>query len=223
MLLAPLTAVILLVPVAAAVALGRALDLSPLVIAVLAVALLALGSRGLHLDGLADTSDGLAASYDRERALQIMRTGDVGPAGAATLLLTLALQIACATSLLANNAGMALAGFAVVASRLGLTFASLRGVPPARPEGLGATMAGTVPRAAAVAAAVVITGAGALVLELAGASWWAAPLVLLGVAASTAVVVARCTRRLGGITGDVLGAVVEIGVAATLLVAAASL
>ena len=61
------------------------MTLPTLVTGVLAVAVLALGSRALHLDGLSDTVDGLTASYDRERSLAVMRTGTSGPAGTAAL------------------------------------------------------------------------------------------------------------------------------------------
>ncbi|MDE9366435.1 adenosylcobinamide-GDP ribazoletransferase [Luteipulveratus sp. YIM 133132] len=221
MLLAPLAALVLLVPTAAVVATGRALGLGALVLSVLAVGTLAVGTRALHLDGLADTVDGLAASYDRDRALEVMRTGDVGPAGASALLLVLALQIACAASVLDARGGPTLAAVALVGSRLALTWACVRSLPAARPGGLGALVAGTVPPVRAAAATVVVGCAAALATGLTGAGWWAGPVVVAVGPLAAVPVLLRCRRRLGGITGDVLGAVVEIALAGGLLVATA--
>src|SRR5205085_6995031 len=106
----------------------------------------ALASRGLHLDGLADTADGLASSYDRERALAVMRRGDVGPAGAATLGLVLLVQVAALADLVSPGGWSAavVPAVAVVLSRCVLALVCARGVPAARPEGLGATVASSV-------------------------------------------------------------------------------
>ena len=79
--------------------------ISPLAGAVLAVTVLALLTRGLHLDGLADTADGLGPLRGRDRALEVMHRGDVGPFGVVTLVLTLLLQVACAAALLAADDG----------------------------------------------------------------------------------------------------------------------
>src|SRR5699024_7478198 len=119
---------------------GRA-GLPPLAVAALAIGLFALGNRGLHLDGLADTADGLAASYDRERALRIMRTGDCGPAGVATLLFVLLLQCAALAGSLAPGHGVTVA-VGVLAGRAVLPLCCVRGVPAARQDGLGTTVAG---------------------------------------------------------------------------------
>ena len=82
---------------------GLALLLFPPAAASLTVVLWAFLTRGLHLDGLADTADGLAASYDRQRALDVMRRGDTGPAGAATLVLVLLLQAAALAQVLSGG------------------------------------------------------------------------------------------------------------------------
>ncbi|HVV12905.1 adenosylcobinamide-GDP ribazoletransferase [Amycolatopsis sp.] len=209
MLLAPVA----VVPLAALAGLvvwgGHLLGLPGLASAGVAVGVVALGSRGLHLDGLSDTADGLGASYDRERALEIMRRGDSGPTGVATLVLVLIVQCG---ALSAGGWGAAVAG--VLAGRCVLSLCCARGVPSARPSGLGATVAGSVPIPLAVLVFALAAGLAAL---LPGLPWWRGPLAVgIGYLAA-GVLLWRCTRRLGGITGDVLGACVEVATAAVFL------
>ncbi len=93
MTLAPVAGALLAVPAAAVGALAVRAGAGDLVAAGLALTLLVATTGGLHLDGLADTVDGLAAGRgDRARALEVMRRGDVGPLGAAALVLALLLQ-----------------------------------------------------------------------------------------------------------------------------------
>ena len=73
---------------------ASAAGLPELVVGLLVVGTLALGSRGMHLDGLADTVDGLGSGWDRNRALKIMRRGNTGPMGAAALVIMIGLQAA---------------------------------------------------------------------------------------------------------------------------------
>ncbi|CAB4749002.1 unannotated protein [freshwater metagenome] len=221
MLLAPLAVLPLGVLVALVVLLGREVGLPPLATGLLAVGALALGTRVLHWDGLSDVADGLTASYDRERSLAVMRTGTSGPAGTLAVVLVVGLQAVGfgALSLTVHAAdGALLAGAAVVVARCALATACARPVPSARPEGLGATVAGTVP----VWAAVVSWGAGVALLAWLLAVAGSDPLrAVLAVALTLVVVLAllrRCTARLGGVTGDVLGAAVELSLAALLLV-----
>jgi adenosylcobinamide-GDP ribazoletransferase len=211
MVFAPLAAVL---PGLAATGVCWAADAagaSPLVAAGLAIGTVALTTRGLHLDGLADTADGLAASYDRQRALDVMRRGNTGPAGAATLVLVLIVQVAALASALPVFGPLAVA-VAVVAGRLALPLGCLHGVPAARAEGLGATVAGAVPPGAAAAALVVVAAAAFAVTGPRG-------VVAVGLGAlASAVLLARGVQRFGGITGDVLGAGVEVATAAALVV-----
>jgi adenosylcobinamide-GDP ribazoletransferase len=180
---------------------GRYGHTGPLLAAVLAVAALAAGSRALHLDGPAD------------RALAIMKRSDIGPFGVVTLVLTLLVQVAALAQAAALGRGAAAVISAAVAGRLSLTWACRRGVPAARGTGLGAMVAGTVPPAAPVALTVAALAAAYPfgLMIVAG--------VAAGLAASLALTV-LAVRRLGGITGDVLGALVEVATAVCLVVCA---
>lgn len=219
MLLAPVATL----PLAATPLLGHAavrwLGMPPLLAAALALAGLALGSRGLHLDGLADTCDGLAASYDRARALEIMRRGDVGPAGVAAVVLALAVQGAALASLLGSWPGAVAAAVAVASGRHTLAWSCRRGLPAARPDGLGAGVAESVPTVAAVVAFVVVAGVGAGLLRWADGTAQSAVFACAAAVFAALLLGARARRRLGGVTGDVLGAGVELGTAAALVAA----
>jgi adenosylcobinamide-GDP ribazoletransferase len=186
-----------------------------LLAAVLAIAALALLTRALHLDGLADFADGLGSAQPAARALEIMKRSDIGPFGVVTVLLTLGIQVAALAQAQALGRGVPAVICSAAAGRLALTWACRRGVPPARPSGLGALVAGTVhPVIPAVLTAAGLAAAGAfgLIFCIAVAAGLAAALGLTMLA----------VRRLGGITGDVLGALVEVVTAVCLLVTALS-
>ncbi|GAA1693341.1 adenosylcobinamide-GDP ribazoletransferase [Nonomuraea maheshkhaliensis] len=178
----------------------------PLLGAALAVGLLALLTRGLHLDGLADLADGLGSGKPADQALDIMKKSDIGPFGVMTLVFTLLVQVAAVA-----EAGYWALVTACVAGRLTLVWACRAGVPAARPEGLGAMVAGTVRRPAAW----LTTLAAALTAVLIGPL--AAPIALLAGTGVALLLLRHARRRLGGITGDVLGALVETATAATLV------
>jgi len=179
----------------------RALHAPALVLGGVVVGLGALLTRGLHLDGLADTVDGLGSYAGRARALEIMRAPDVGPFGVVALVLTLLVQAGAVAAL----AGRPLAVAAALATgRLVVTIAC-RDVPAARPDGLGALVAGTV-RVPELAAGVAAVGALAVL-----AAGWLGPVAVLAGLAAALLVLWHAWRRLGGITGDVLGALVEVG------------
>lgn len=220
MLVAPLAVLPLAIAVVVVGEVGRRLDLPLVVTALLAVGALALGTRALHWDGLADVADGLTASYDRARALDVMRSGTAGPAGVVAVALVLGLQVAALTPLLQTTGTTLLAGLLVCASRCALAITCAAGVPPARSDGLGATCAGTVPKPAAVASWVLAAGAVAAVATWAGTGTVRGTVACLLAALVVLTLVRRAVRRFGGVTGDVFGAAVELSLA-VLLVACA--
>jgi adenosylcobinamide-GDP ribazoletransferase len=194
---------------------------SAFVSAAVAVGTLAAVTRGLHLDGLADTADGLGSNLPADEALRVMKRSDLGAFGAAALFLVLALQISALTDAYTIHRGALAVVVASVAGRYAVTAACCGPVPPARPEGLGAWVAGSVRVGTAAAVGVVAAAAcGALGLIIdAQSAALAAAAVPLGLAAAL-VLLRRCVRRFGGITGDVLGALVETGATVALLVLA---
>lgn len=193
----------------------------PLLSAVASAALPAALTRGLHLDGLADTADGLGSARPAEDALRIMKQSDIGPFGVITLVFVLLAQVAALFELYGRGWAEGALGtvVAAVTARLALTLASRRGVPPARPEGLGAAVAGTVPPlgAAATACAVVAGCAAAGVLASGpGAALHHSLAVLAGLGGAH-LMLRHCVRRFGGVTGDVFGALEETAATAALL------
>ncbi len=187
----------------------------PLVGAVLAVIVLAALTRCLHLDGLADLADGLGSAQPAGRALDIMRRSDIGPFGVAAVVLIVLLQVTALAQADALGRGVTSVIAAAVTGRLAVTWACRRGVPAARGEGLGALVAGTVhPAIPAVLSAAALAGAAPF-------NWIFVLAIAAGLAASAAVT-RLAVRRLGGITGDVLGALTEIATAVCLLVLALS-
>jgi adenosylcobinamide-GDP ribazoletransferase len=219
MALAPLAVLPLGVAAALAVLVGSWVDLPPLATAYVVLLVLALGTRAFHWDGLADTADGLTASYSRERSLEVMRTGPVGPAGVVAVVLLASLQASGLTAVVRHDHAWWAVGLLVCASRACLAIACLSGVPAARAEGLGATFIGGVPVAAAVPSVLAGVVAAALAGHALGSTWPLLAGVVLMVGAVVALLL-RCVRRLGGITGDVLGAAVELSFAVLVLAAA---
>ncbi|HSE10474.1 MAG TPA: adenosylcobinamide-GDP ribazoletransferase [Nocardioidaceae bacterium] len=202
-------------------------QVSPLLAAALTIGLLALLTRAMHLDGLADTADGLGSGKPADKALEVMRRGDIGPFGVITLVLVLLVQVGALAEILVRGIGFTGVLLALVASRLALPLLCAQGVPPARQDGLGRVVAGTVSRsrlALSATGAIVLLAPfgllslGAAVFDVAAV---ARVVVVAGLALGAAALLARrATRRLGGITGDVLGAAVEITFTVALVVLA---
>ncbi|MGI5159745.1 adenosylcobinamide-GDP ribazoletransferase [Microbispora sp. CA-102843] len=274
MSLAPFVGVLLGLAAAVVLEAAGAVSGSPLLGAVLAVGALAWLTRALHLDGLADLADGLGSGKPADGALDVMKRSDIGPFGVVTLVIVLLVQVAVLSR--DDTAAWVALVAAVATGRLAVTWACREGVPAARPTGLGALVAGTVRRGAAITvtlatAAVVVVlalvaAAGPSLLDYCwpfdlrstfgytsysgvapyseltyGYSVDAGPRpagllhhlsddpylitaagLLLAMAAglgAAALLRRRAVRRLGGVTGDVLGALVETATTVTLLAA----
>lgn len=162
---------------------------------------------GLHLDGLADCCDGLLGSAARERRLEIMKDPHLGAFGVVGLFFTLALK-AAALGLLATSSGLSII-LAATLSRWLILPASL--LPQARPGGMGADFAAGLQPGSIFFAAIIPIGLAFLL----GMQGWMAVLAALIAAAA---VLGLAWKRIGGLTGDVLGALVEATETATLLV-----
>ncbi|MGY0232562.1 adenosylcobinamide-GDP ribazoletransferase [Longispora urticae] len=193
-------------------ALGLRLAHAPALLgAVLVVALGALLSRGLHLDGLADTVDGLGSYAGPERALDIMKKPDVGPFGVAAVVLTLLAQVAAVAALPTGLVFPALV-VATATGRLAVTWACRTGVPAARPSGLGALVAGTTSWLSAGGLTLLV----AAVAVRATDRPWQGPLAVAVALVAAALLTRHAVRRFGGVTGDVFGACVELAATVTL-------
>jgi adenosylcobinamide-GDP ribazoletransferase len=184
----------------------------PLAAAAIALAAGALLTGALHLDALADTADALAAG-SRERALEIMRDPRIGAYGTIALALDLLLKTAALSALLErNDALLPLIVAAALARSAAVPLACF--LPYARSDrGAGAVLSGRVSPPAALGAAVLAAALALLLLGRHGAA-------MLAAAAAVTLALGLWYRRwLGGVTGDTLGATVEITETLALLVA----
>ncbi|MGO4616928.1 adenosylcobinamide-GDP ribazoletransferase [Nocardia sp. 2YAB30] len=174
----------------------------------LVVGALALVTRGMHLDGLADTLDGLGSYGPPERARQIMKSGGSGPFGVAAIVFTIGIQ-AFSFAALANSDRWLAVALAVTTGRVVVVIAC-RGIAAAPGTSFGVLVAGT--QSTLTAAFWSVAAVALAVLAVPGRSWQGPLAVLLALAASM-VLVHHCVRRLGGLSGDLLGAALETSVA----------
>jgi adenosylcobinamide-GDP ribazoletransferase len=195
-----------------------------LVAASLVVILLELLTRGLHLDGLMDTADGILSGAPRERALEIMKDHNVGAMGVASAVLLLVLKVAALGALSrADAAAPLLAGWCAART---LPALNVYWWPYARPAGTGEAFTREhTPRPLQLAGGLLVAGvvaAGLAGLWAGGAGSWYAGLVIAAVSMGVALgVQAVVAKRLGGLTGDVYGMGIELAEAAALVVGCA--
>jgi len=215
-----------------------------LLAAVLGVVVPAVLSGALHLDGLADTADALGSRRDRETMLRIMKQSDVGPFGVVSIVAVLLIDVAALTACIEAGFGWQAILIATVASRLTLPWSCRTTVPSARPDGLGAMVAATVSTSAAILATLIALGAAAALALWTGTARTTAAAssnpayaegtipralgtdgahllgAVLAVTAAIAVghlMIRKARTTFGGITGDTLGATVELALPTALL------
>ncbi|MCI5144456.1 MAG: adenosylcobinamide-GDP ribazoletransferase [Candidatus Electrothrix sp. AR3] len=188
--------------------------LPPLPVAVLLVFLLLAFSGGLHLDGLADTADGFFSARSRTRMLEIMHDSTIGPMGVIALVLLLLLKVTCLSSLSSQLIPaillMPIAGRTAILLLMALQ-------PYARTEeGLGSIFApyfnNFTARMTAFAGLIFFSGMAWGTVGARGA------LAVFTVILLTALFAALCSRKIGGITGDTLGAICELAEAMIALI-----
>ena len=165
----------------------------------------------LHADGLADAADGLLPHADRARRLEIMRTAGIGAFGVAVLAVVLSTRVA---ALAGRPADIGLVGGLWCASRTVVAVAPAW-MPYVREEGLATSLLETP---ASPLVAVALAPAAALATVTAG---WVGGAAVGAAVIGVALVLALAWRRVGGFTGDVLGAAIVVGETVGLVVAAA--
>lgn len=186
--------------------------LGPVAAAVAAVLATVAVTGAVHEDGLADTADGLWGGATPARRLEVMRDSRLGTYGTVALMADLSLRTALLVPLDLAGVARVLAAGHVIGRAAPLLLAAW--LPAARPGGQGERLGPPAPGGAVLAGSVVVVAA------VAAAGWWA-PLVVGGAVAAVGALRRAARRRIGGVTGDVHGAAVQVtGLAAAATVAA---
>jgi adenosylcobinamide-GDP ribazoletransferase len=195
-------------------AIAHRVGLPPEAAAVLALAATILVSGAIHEDGLADTADGLGGGRSREQKLEIMRDSRIGTYGACALIVSIMLRWSALATITEPAAVAAALLIAHAAARAALpVFMWL--IPPARSDGLSAGAGQPPPQNA-----IIAVGLGFLCLVIGfGPGKAILGLILLAIGALIWGFIA--TRQIGGQTGDILGALEQVGEIVVLLMAAA--
>ncbi len=190
--------------------LAERLELPPLLAALLALGAQALVTGALHEDGLADTADGFGGGRDPQRCMEIMRDSRIGSFGVIALILLYGVKAAALAALATGGAVGAL--IAAGAISRGAVPALIAASHPARQDGLGAEAGapdgGTGTTAILLAALLSLIFLGSRCLPA---------LALAALAGAAMILIAQ--RKIGGFTGDVLGAAIAVIEAAVLVAA----
>jgi adenosylcobinamide-GDP ribazoletransferase len=186
-------------------------EVVPTAVAAAVAVLLGVALTGaLHEDGLADTADALAGGWTREQRLAILDDPRHGTFGVAALCGSIVVRVVAVAALAPAEAFTGLVAAHSLAR--GAAVGAMGVVPVAKPDGLGAIYARSVTRGRAA-----LTGLVSVAIAAIATGWWAGPLAAAA-AASAALVAFWARRAIGGITGDVLGAIEQVAECAVLVV-----
>jgi adenosylcobinamide-GDP ribazoletransferase len=186
-------------------------EVVPMAVAAAVAVLFGIALTGaFHEDGLADTSDALAGGWTRDQRLEILDDPRHGSYGVAALCGSIVVRVVAVASLGPADAFTGLVAAHSLAR--GVAVATMGVVPLAKPDGLGAGYARSVTKGRGAVAGLVSVAIAAL-----ATGWWAGPLAAAAVAAA-ALVAYFAVRAIGGITGDVLGAIEQLAECAVLVV-----
>lgn len=206
----PIAGVLIALPPAALFATLLAGRAEPLLAALLALALQTVLTGALHEDGLSDTADGIGGGRDRETALRIMKDSRIGSYGAVALILSFATRAAALAALAdvvtPTVAALAMLGGAALSRAAMVWHWSL--LAPARSDGVAASAG--MPELAPTAIALASGAALALVFMLPAMSFLAT-LMAMALSTGTAFLFTRyISARIGGHTGDTIGATQQL-------------
>jgi adenosylcobinamide-GDP ribazoletransferase len=166
-------------------------------------------TRALHIDGLADTLDGLMGGYDRESRLSIMKDSRIGTAGVLGIMFVLFLKYLCLNNLFESDRVAALLT-APVAGRWSQTLMVFN-TEYGRDHGMGKAFVGHLRMSGLMASSLIAMGLVAFVIirhDPRSIVLYSG--VLCGVVLFTAVGKRYIVRKLGGVTGDTIGAMTEL-------------
>jgi len=165
-----------------------------------------------HEDGLGDVADAFGGGWTREQRLEILKDSRHGTYGVAALVSSILVRVAAVGSITSTAAVFAALVAAHVLARTAIVGALLA-IRPTIDSGLGADVARSMSRRASAAA--LLAGA---VITVGAVGWWAGPLIGAAIV-GTAAVGWLAVRKIGGLAGDVLGAIEQVVECLALVVA----
>ncbi|MDD5465124.1 MAG: adenosylcobinamide-GDP ribazoletransferase [Candidatus Omnitrophica bacterium] len=186
------------------------LGISALAVNIILVIALVILTRGIHLDGLADTTDAFLSGKGKEETLEIMRDPHIGVMGALSLISILILKIGLLSSVSAAVKPAALM-LMCISGRWSAVL-SIYLFPYARQEGKAKVFIEGMSLKIFIISAIIVIICAAIVLNIAG-------LVVLLIVSGCAYIIGRfICSKIEGVTGDTLGAVIELTEVITLLI-----